>query len=172
MLNFFSRCIECDRILPSKIELRNHMQRHKDIAAGQTKKFQCDICPFKKFRSQTGLKEHIERHKNDPRDSKIYEQFIADNFDMKCDRCDVIFTVVQEAPRHYKEIHNKTRGYVKCCGMKLRTVPDVRQHIDSHLRPETFKCDECNKNYSSRHSYLQHLQRHKGFICDYCGKTF
>lgn len=138
MSNSFSRCVECDRLFPSIFDLRYHIQKHQDIATGQTKKFQCDICQ-KKLRSRNSLLEHKERHKNDPPDSEMYDQFIADNFDMSCDRCDAKFMVFHDAPRHYKECHNKHNGYVKCCGIKLRSLPAVREHINTHFKPQTFK---------------------------------
>lgn len=33
---------------------------------------------------------------------------------MGCDHCDAIFTTFHDARRHYKEMHDDKKGYIKC----------------------------------------------------------
>lgn len=84
------------------------------------------------------LERHKIRHTNDSAEVKLHKQFMADYFDMSCDRCENIFTSLEVAKRHYKECHNGEIGYVKCCRIKHRTPAAVRDHIRGHLNPDTF----------------------------------
>lgn len=102
------------------------------------KNIPCDICR-KMFSTQDCLQRHKHRHTNDSTENKLYDQFIADNFDMSCDLCDATFIAFHDARRHYKECHNEEKGWIKCCGTKLRLLSLVRDHIKKHLNPELFK---------------------------------
>lgn len=77
------------------------------------KHFSCNICS-KSFITKKKLGAHTKMHKeNDEAQNDEYLKFMKENFDMKCDLCDTVFSGFWEAREHYKEIHNKTKGYVK-----------------------------------------------------------
>lgn len=118
--------------------MERHKKQHEEIAENKKESFPCDICQ-KVFTKQLNLRVHKRRHKNDPPDNQLYEQFIAENFDMSCDQCDVKFTAFHDAQRHYKDAHNVDNGWIKCCGKKLKKLSLVRDHINTHLNPEFFK---------------------------------
>lgn len=91
------------------------------------------------FTRKNSLKSHLKRHlkwKDSP-----YDKFIKENFDLKCDHdlCSQTFTTLHDARRHYKEQHNENNGYIKCCNTKLRELSLIRDHIKSHLKPDSFK---------------------------------
>lgn len=130
--------MECDRIFSTTFELDRHVQRHKQIGGYKARSIPCDICK-KLFASQDGLQRHKKLHTKDLTENKVHNQFIADNFDLSCDLCANTFTTFYEARQHYKECHNEEKGYVKCCRTKLRSAADIREHIKTHLNPETFK---------------------------------
>lgn len=132
------RCMECDRFFWCSFELEKHKKQHQTIAEDKLELFPCDICK-KVFRKPQSLRVHKKRHKNDPPDSELYEQFIAEHFDMTCDQCDARFSAFHDAQRHYKEIHDEEAGYLKCCGRKLRKLSLIRDHINTHLNPDFFK---------------------------------
>lgn len=103
------------------------------------KQVQCDICK-KTFIDEKGILRHMQKvHEKDPPERKVHDQFIADNFDMSCDQCEVKFTAFYDARQHYKEKHNEDSGYIKCCGEKLKALVSIRDHINKHLNPETTK---------------------------------
>lgn len=113
------------------------MNRHHQ----SLKKFACDICS-KLFRTSRLLGRHLKRHgnraQNDP--EKLpdqYDKFIAENFDMSCDLCDTVFVSFKHARCHYKQSHGEPMGYIKCCKSKLRKMSFVKDHIDSHLKPDS-----------------------------------
>lgn len=111
---------------------------HQEIELDKEKAIQCDICN-EMFHSQRKLAFHKKSHEKDPYDKELYDQFIAENFDMKCDQCDEKFSTFDDARRHYKECHNEEKGWIKCCGKKLRSLLLIRDHIKKHLNPEQFK---------------------------------
>lgn len=87
----------------------------------------------------------MERHnridgtKDEDQVKLIEENFINENFNLKCDHCDTIFSGFYDARRHYKDAHNDDNGYLRCCNLKLNQMILVRDHIRSHLNPESFK---------------------------------
>lgn len=120
--------------------------KHTDKAAPRKmKQVPCDICK-KLFASKESVayERHMRRHEetNENEDGQ-HDKFITENFDMKCDLCDTVFTAFHDARRHYKEFHNDDKGYLKCCNIKLRELWIVRDHVKSHLNPESFKYVLC-----------------------------
>lgn len=110
----------------------------QEIVSEKEKAIQCDICD-EMFHSQRKLAFHKKSHEKDPFDKELYDQFIAENFDMTCDQCNAKFTTFDYARRHYKECHHEDKGWIKCCGKKLRSLLLIRDHIKKHLNPEQFK---------------------------------
>ncbi|XP_055314293.1 zinc finger protein 90-like [Sitodiplosis mosellana] len=102
------------------------------------------------------------------------QQIIDQYFDMNCDFCDVTFGTLKEANRHYKVKHNnQSRGYVKCCSIKLSENSLMNAHIVYHLNPEVFKCQICGEVKKTYQSYRQHKYTHfNQFTCDICQKVF
>lgn len=136
------RCTECNRSYCSVRELNKHIQRHSEAANANRKEksLPCEICA-KLFATKNSLDRHMQRHddKKKSEEGQQHDKFIAENFDMTCDRCDAVMTSFHDARRHYKECHGDEKGYIKCCNVKLRELWLVRDHIKSHLNPESFK---------------------------------
>lgn len=61
------------------------------------------------------------------------------NFNMNCDFCTRVFDSVKEARAHYLSEHDMQYGYVKCCNIKLRHNSIILDHIQWHIKPDTFK---------------------------------
>lgn len=59
-------------------------------------------------------------------------------FDRSCDNCSVQFETLQEAQVHYLNEHNNSRGYLKCCDMKLREDVIIKEHIAYHKNPSNY----------------------------------
>lgn len=126
----------------STTELKKHMKRHEKTKQRKIRNIPCDICK-KLFSSEEAIRRHKlqhNTHSTDSMDNQLYEQFVADNFDMTCDLCTTaVFTSIYEARLHYKECHNDYKGYVKCCQTKLRSLSLIRDHIKKHLNPESLE---------------------------------
>lgn len=80
--------------------------------AKRPKTLPCHIC-MKMFAIKAILERHLKFHEEEVKNqNKDHVKFISDNFDMKCDCCDVIFTDFYDACRHYKKAHGQN-GYLK-----------------------------------------------------------
>lgn len=69
------------------------------------------------------------------------EDVMAKYFDMYCDVCgfELSTLTLQEAQYHYKHEHNMPDGYVKCCGLRLKSHETINKHILYHLKPDFLK---------------------------------
>lgn len=131
------RCHECGKVYFALDVLKAHMKLHEESPDGE--RVICDICK-KAFTSKIYLKKHLQWHmKGNQSDDEQYRKFIIDNFDRNCDQCDVVFTTFHDARRHYRDLHNEKKGYIKCCSIKLNEYWLVIDHINSHLNPKIFK---------------------------------
>lgn len=59
-------------------------------------------------------------------------------FNLKCDECPTEFQALNEAQVHYLNEHNNSRGYIKCCDMKLREEHMIKEHIAYHKNPDIY----------------------------------
>lgn len=66
-------------------------------------------------------------------------EYVQANFDMACDHCEMIFESLHDAKKHYILAHQEPRGYLKCCGIKLKTLLMISEHIDMHVDPERMR---------------------------------
>lgn len=71
--------------------------------------------------------------------SKQTLDFVMDTFDMSCDQCDTMFQSFPDAKRHYLREHSEPKGYIKCCGKKMRSLTTIEEHIQGHKNPESLK---------------------------------
>lgn len=66
--------------------------------------------------------------------------YVMEHFDMSCDCCDAMFQSFPEAKRHYLSEHSEPKGYIKCCGKKMRSLTAIEEHIQGHKNPDSLKC--------------------------------
>lgn len=64
---------------------------------------------------------------------------IVSNIDRKCDNCDTELQSLNDAHSHYFSAHDMSKGYFKCCDLKLRDEQVLREHIAYHLDPEKYQ---------------------------------
>lgn len=114
-----------------------HTSKTKSNAKKETPLIECSICK-KAFSSQLYLRKHILCH-SEKSDDKQYRKFIDEHFDMNCDQCDFVFKTFYDAKRHYRDSHNITKGYIKCCDTKLTELWLIIDHINSHLNPQVYR---------------------------------
>ncbi|XP_055609721.1 transcription factor grauzone-like [Uranotaenia lowii] len=100
---------------------------------------------------------------------------IGEFFAMTCEYCSEKFDTFLDLQRHSRKEHN-ARGSIKCCNKVIYKRRKVLDHIDSHLNPEKFRCDICQKSYSSKHYLdLHNLKIHsvdQPFKCEKCEQRF
>lgn len=109
---------------------------------------------------------------------KVEQDYIATSFvperthEYRCEVCNNVLSKADFLP-HLKT-HSKT--LYKCTYCKEIFVKQVNliQHMRSHLQPQVFNCELCNKSFTNILLFRLHLLVHKGllFICVSCIKLF
>lgn len=72
----------------------------------------------------------------DPMQSR---EIFMQNFDTTCDLCSIELKSLKRAISHYRNEHQNHEGYIKCCGLKIKSDKLVNDHIRWHINPEIFK---------------------------------
>lgn len=63
-------------------------------------------------------------------------------FDLNCDNCSEVFKSFNECRSHYLNAHKNSKGYIKCCGLKLSFPCLIEAHLHRHhLKPNKNKYD-------------------------------
>lgn len=108
------RCNECGKVFKAPHGLSGHIKRQHHTKKVKKERFICDMCK-RTFITKMALIRHIESHieniESNAQDQ--YQKFMIENFDMSCDRCDVVFISLYDAQLHYKQFHNYEYGYLK-----------------------------------------------------------
>lgn len=115
-------------------------------------------------------------------DGKKNEQLEQDNkkirefFKITCEFCSESFDAFYRLQVHTRRAHS-ARASIKCCNRVMYKKCRIIEHIDSHLNPDRFHCDVCNKSYNSRyylelHNLKKHSDEEKPFKCDKCNNRF
>ncbi|XP_063682598.1 zinc finger protein 394-like [Bolinopsis microptera] len=90
-----------------------------------------------------------------------------------CHRCKITFFGESEYEEHIKT-HPKGKYNCKFCPMTFKTPTGLTVHENVHTRRQVWLCQLCGKTYSSRASYIQHLQvmhsSGRKYQCPVCGK--
>lgn len=127
-----------------KIKYPKYLVRHikTHLKTSQQNAIPCSVCQ-KPFCSKDSLGSHMRKiHgiSNKTIDDEFIK-FMAENFDMKCDRCDNVFNTFRDMKHHHRVSHGDDNGYVKCksCDTKLNKFHLLRDHVKTHLNPECFK---------------------------------
>lgn len=133
-------------------------------------------CCDKQFYLRCELLDHMRFHIMTPEtaevDAKIYEWFT-----MKCDICnDVTFTTLLDMRRHYRIVH-KVRGYLTCCNKKYNRRHGMVAHMRSHINPDAYHCEQCDRSFSTKQSLKNHIAHHvpldsRAFKCNLCSSSF
>lgn len=104
------------------------------------------------------------------------DKFLAENFKMTCFLCETPFETFSNVHKHFKEFHNEP-GYIQCCDKKFFRRNVLIDHVNYHLNPNFFKCNQCDKVMEDRrrlelHSKTHEINNGKNFCCNICGKGF
>lgn len=100
---------------------------------------------------------YLNRWKLSKEKADDFAQLFAQNrhrFDMSCDHCSESFDTLNDARLHYAQAHKMSKGYIKCCNVKLIYRCNVIEHLYRHLEPEKFKYE----NYPIR------MKMHNGLL--------
>ncbi|XP_053691990.1 zinc finger protein 236-like [Sabethes cyaneus] len=131
-------CTVCRKRMPSKAELKSHMESH--LAKG---KYTCEKCD-RVFNSALNLSRHRQYHAG--------EKF-------SCDRCRRVYPT-SSTLRAHKVTHSDARPH-KCqtCGKTFKRNQDLKFHMNQHTGARPYKCPHCTKSFASSGNCFSHRKR-------------
>ena len=145
-----SKCKICSKIFVSPGALRRHI-----VSVHEQVKHNCEVC-FKSFTQMYYLKLH--HSKEHPEEELIYHN---------CNTCGKEFYSTSALAAHVQRIH----GNIKF----ENTSEEFNEINEDGCNKSKFKCEFCNKDFSSYNGLNQHIKsahegiRHK---CELCTKSF
>uniref|UniRef100_A0A182X6Z9 C2H2-type domain-containing protein n=1 Tax=Anopheles quadriannulatus TaxID=34691 RepID=A0A182X6Z9_ANOQN len=105
------------------------------------------------------------------------EQMVLEHYKLSCDICSAPLTDFSDLGKHYRQQHNVT-GYLRCCNKKIVKKCWMIEHLQLHLNPDAFRCEQCARSYSSSKVLKEHLKEvhaaaaERSFPCETCRKAF
>lgn len=182
------KCACCEKVFGDHIKLAKHLRNHS-----VDKKFTCDTCGAA-FAVKGAYNNHLISHLGDE-----YRSFV-------CTVCQKGFKTTFMLSAHTKNVHEKLRPHIcETCGKSFFQSQQLKIHrrafhdlnpekkecwhcgkyfldLSKHLRRlnktgEVFKCDDCGKEYGTKHLLMSHIGRiHRiapgQFQCNICHKSY
>lgn len=147
--NYVHKCSFCDLRFAGKQKLIDHENTHTG-----KQPYQCKFCP-KTFAAASSLWSHNKLHS----DERLHS----------CSVCGIKFAHKHMRDRHHREHHlpdSDPLRYFGCtlCDRKFKTHRQMCYHRAIHKRKtETFTCDHCQRQFNSRSTIVDHMQKiHEG----------
>lgn len=126
--------------------------------------YRCDICIDSAFKSEEGLKAHLELH--NPSQKKLESMPFA------CNLCEQRFGLEKMLESH---LRNHEKGLVECCQTCGRTLKkdQMSKHQMIHNGEKPFMCEVCGKKFIYKHAVTDHMKVHSvpggELECEKCG---
>merc|ERR1719318_63354 len=155
------QCGKCNKMFPSKFNLRNHMKKKFSCLKPI---LECEKCS-KVFKDKKAFQIHMARTKSCVRP--------------KCDKCAKIFKTTSDYRVHMARKKSCIKTNLSCekCSKTFNKKKNYEVHIartKSCVKPST-KCEDCLKVFSNGSSFRAHIAN-KGTVCkkrvscEKCGK--
>ncbi|KAK3095381.1 hypothetical protein FSP39_014059 [Pinctada imbricata] len=158
------KCETCRARFSSTYSLKLHSKIH--LKPGQAVLHECKVC-HKTFLRPNSLSIHMFAHRSTK--------------DFSCSECGKSFRLKASLRSHLR-VHNKFFFYICKCGEKFRSKSTFRNHIVAYHREDKtvtnfpiYKCEYCQKEFVSKHRYMEHTSFHTGrktFSCSLCSSKF
>nr|CAD7428899.1 unnamed protein product [Timema monikensis] len=133
---------------------------HKVKGPTKTRQFSCDICN-KSYMSKRGLTEHQMKHSG-------LKPF-------SCDQCGRLFTTRRLLCSH-RLVHAVIRSALQCgtCYKTYLSAQALRTHQQSHTGRLREHCQVCEATFTQRGSLQRHMMSHGegGYPCPHCNKRY
>ncbi|KNC27869.1 hypothetical protein FF38_03429 [Lucilia cuprina] len=162
-------CDECGKQFRIRMRLSEHKLRHS-----KEKKFKCEVCNLGCCTKQD-LNLHMRHHTNDRRfqcsmcpkafvrssDLKIHIRVHTGEKPFVCDICHKCFRANQNLSVHKKSHMGDASKTYQCehCDKKFMRNIDRKVHMRTHTGEKPYKCEICQRGYSSRYNVRAHIER-------------
>lgn len=131
----------------------------------------------KQLNKTTPCESNLEKESKFSIRGKECDELIAKHMKLTCEICHITLSDFTNLRQHFWNVHEQ-KGYVVCCNKKLFKRILLVDHINKHLDPEYFKCQDCNKVFADKQCLKNHMliihqsDEEKPFQCEYCAKRF
>lgn len=193
-------CSHCDMRFWDKVKLQRHLIIHSEafhnskIAHPEDYLFTCVIC-LEKIPNYEECMLHMRNHRNDCDESKgiacklcpkVYPKIVnlirhskihEENATHQCIHCGRRMGFGDDLIDHFLR-HENFKPFVcdmPLCGKKFVKIHKLRHHMETHMEPKSFACNQCDKSFSEREYLNRHLMRHSGrkdHACHICQARF
>ncbi|XP_028041258.1 oocyte zinc finger protein XlCOF26-like [Bombyx mandarina] len=135
-------CTECGEKFETKCKLKTHQKHQHDIE----KKYVCLVCPLS-FQSHYKRSRHMATE-HDNREV------------INCPHCPKTFVFRSMMMTHVRDAHLKVKNHIcGVCGWKAVNTNRLKNHMYKHSGEKNFKCDICDKAFTTRKIMKAHLAR-------------
>ena len=194
------KCKICQKMLPSKLELKHHKaQEHKIVTKRKTPEYsngQDNLCPScgKSFKVKSSLDYHVSQNccyllkenkcsicneKFESRALKM-EHFSTNHPEVRlhdCTKCSSRFITERGLKKHTSTVHgNIVPSICPICGIKMKNILYLKIHISQvhEGNKPRFKCTLCDGSFSTKKILENHMFVHEGkiFQCTNCNEEF
>ena len=154
-------CVFCLQKIPNYDDYMQHMRSHREDSE-ENVEFACKLCD-KVYPKLMNLIRHSKLH--------------VENATHKCIHCGKMMGIGDDFIDHMLR-HEDFKPYIcdmQSCGKKFVKIHKLRQHMETHIAPKSYVCNQCDKTFTE-HEYLKrHLLRHSGrkdHACNICQARF
>ncbi|KAM7342169.1 transcription factor grauzone-like [Cochliomyia hominivorax] len=132
------------------------------------KKDKCKRKAKEKITKKSTKVKNLDQHERNPKrsgrkkwtdkflDPILTEEMIKKHINMMCDLCVFVGSSFPDMVSHFKKYHPKVRPYIMCCDRKFTKRYYVAQHALKHEDPNYFRCEQCNKSFTTTCSLRTH----------------
>lgn len=191
MDNAIYKCSLCGKSYVTESYLKMHIKNvHPELRTGKVFNYECKMCE-RKFKFNLALKRHV-----------VNVHYSASQEKFQCEKCARFYSTKEYLNIHLKNVHKQTEHEeltCQICNKIYKGALSLRKHISStHRKPykvcevcgkhvkdiklhklkhgeKSFRCEVCQKMFTSRRQLLVHERIHSGkkpYKCKHCGQAF